>query len=368
MMDQDEATHWARERLVELIEIPSISADEHAVAVHLEKLAVELGLPVLRQDVPGYGPNLLIGAQDARLMLTAHMDTVVPTWETDGRAIVEGDIVHGLGAVDDKGSVVTCFLALRMVRAAGVDPAGLPVSIGLTVDEEEDGTGSIALAELSTPRHVIALEGTELEICNAEAGTLDCWIDVPGRAHHGSQPELGDNAVHKAIELAQELLELPVMNRKHPAVMDNVAYVQEFNGGSDLYVVPDAARLHVVVRLGGIGEGAEATRELESLCERWGATFELIEAVDPIIAALDAPVVSSLGDAVRRVCGREPSHTTMPSWTDAHSFAEAGSTAVVFGPGSLRYAHRPDEHIDVREIVAAARVLADVVLRSPDLD
>jgi acetylornithine deacetylase/succinyl-diaminopimelate desuccinylase-like protein len=366
-MGEEEASHWARERLVELIAIPSVSADEHAVAAHLEKLAIDLGLTVRRQEVPGYGPNLLIGADDARLMLTAHMDTVAPTWETDGRAVVDGGIVRGLGAVDDKGSVVTCFLALRMVRASGIDPTDLPVSIGLTVDEEEDGTGSIALASLSAPRHVIALEGTELEICNAEAGTLDCWIDVPGRAHHGSQPELGDNAVHKAIGLAQELLEMPVMNRKHPEVMDNVAYVQEFNGGSDLYVVPDAARLHVVVRLGGLGEGAEATHELEALCERWGATFELIEAVDPIIAAPDAPVVALLGDAVRRVCGREPSHTTMPSWTDAHSFAEAGSTAIVFGPGSLRYAHRPDEHIDVSEIVTAARVLADVVLRSNDL-
>ena len=57
----------------------------------------------------------------------------------------------------------------------------------------------------------------------------------------------------------------------------------------------------------------------------------------------------------------------MASWTDAHSFAEAGSTAVVFGPGTLRYAHRPDEHVDVKEIVTAARILADVVMHSRDL-
>lgn len=369
-MDLDDAVGWARDQLVELIEIPSVSAEEHAVAAHLENLAVDLGLPVRRQDVPGYGPNLLVGAEDARLMLTAHMDTVVPTWETNGRAVVDGDTVHGLGAVDDKGSVVTCFLALEMVRAAGVDPADLPVSIGLTVDEEEDGNGSMALATLGhrPPPYVIALEGTELEICVSEAGTLDCWIDVPGLANHGSQPELGDNAVHKAIGLAQELLALPIMNRGHPEVMDNIAYVQEFKGGSELYVVPDSARMHVVVRLGGVGEAAEATRELESLCRRWGVGFELIEAVDPIIAPPCSPVVAALDEAVRGVCGRDPVHAVMPSWTDAHSFAEAGSTAVVFGPGSLRYAHRPDEHIDVREIVQAARVLADVVLRSNDLD
>jgi succinyl-diaminopimelate desuccinylase len=366
-MNLDAATDWARAQLVALIEIPSLSGDEQAIAAYLEGLAVELKVPVRRQEVPGYGPNLLIGAADAKLMLTAHMDTVPATWGWDGRAVVDGDIVHGLGALDDKGSIVTCLLAFHLVRAAGIEPADLPVSIGLTVDEEEDGNGSIALASWSAPPHVIALEGTELEIGTAEAGILQCLIDVPGRSHHGSQPELGDNAVHNAIELVQELLALPVLNRAHPDVLDNIAFIQEFKGGSDLYVVPGSARLHVVVRVGGVGEAAEANDELVDLCRRRGAALTLIEAVDPILAAPDAPLVASLGAAIRRVCGTEPAHTTMPSWTDAHSFAEKGSTAVVFGPGTLRYAHRPDEHIDVNEIVTAARVLADVIVRCNDL-
>jgi acetylornithine deacetylase len=366
-MDIDAATDWAREQLVALIEIPSLSGDEHAVAAHLERLATSLELPVWRQEVPDYGPNLLIGAKDARLLLTAHMDTVRATWDWDGRAVVEGDTVHGLGALDDKGSIVTCLLAFQLVREAGLDLADLPVAIGLTVDEEEDGNGSIALASFSAPPHVIALEGTELEICTSEAGILQCLIDVPGRSYHGSQPELGDNAVHHAIELVNELLELPVLSRAHPDLLDNVAFVQDFKGGSDLYVVPDSARLQIVVRVGAIGEADEARRELEDLCGRRGAAFTLIEAVDPIVAGPGSPVVSALADAVRRVCGRAPTFTTMASWTDAHSFAEAGSTAVVFGPGTLRYAHRPDEHIDVREIVTAAQILADVVGRSRDL-
>ena len=370
MTDADETFTWARDLLVELIGIPSDSGDEHAIADRLEQVAAELDLPVRRQEVPGYGPNLLIGAEDATLMLTAHMDTVPAAWEWDGRAVVDDEIVHGLGALDDKGSVVACLLALRLARDAGANLAELPVSVGLSVDEEEDGNGSIALAALTRPRHVIALEGTELEICVAEAGALECFISVPGRSHHGSRPELGDNAVHKAFGLAQELLALPVLNRTHrerPEMLDNIAFVQEFKGGSDLHVVPDSARLRIVARLGGIGEAAEAQQALEDLCGRWGATFELIEGVDPFLTPSDAPLVPLLEDAVRRETGREPVRAGMPSWTDAHSFAEVGSTAVVFGPGTLRYAHRPDEHIDVREIVTSARILADVVLRSAEL-
>lgn len=366
-MSDFDAFGWARDLLVDLVEIPSLSGDEHAVAARLEQEALDLGLPVRRQEVPGYGPNLVIGPIGAPLMLTAHVDTVVATWDWDGRAVVDEGVVHGLGALDDKGSVVACLLTLRLLLEAGVDPAALPVSVGLTVDEEEDGNGSMALAALVAPPYVIALEGTELEICTAEAGILQCVIEMPGRSHHGSRPELGDNAVHKAVAFVQELLALPVVNRPHPDTMDNIAYVQELTGGSDLYVVPGSARLVVVVRLGGVGDAVEATRELEELCARHGAAFELIEAVDPVITPLDSAVVALLGDAVRRETGREPVLATMPSWTDAHSFAEEGSTTVGFGPGTLRVAHRPDEHIDVHEIVAAARILADVARRTDEL-
>ena len=52
----------------------------------------------------------------------------------------------------------------------------------------------------------------------------------------------------------------------------------------------------------------------------------------------------------------------MPCWTDAHSFVDiAGSAALVFGPGDLRVAHRPGEHIDLREVVQAGRILAGLL-------
>jgi acetylornithine deacetylase len=67
------------------------------------------------------------------------------------------------------------------------------------------------------------------------------------------------------------------------------------------------------------------------------------------------------------VTGSAPVLSGMSSWTDAHSFAEAGATAVVFGPGNLQQAHRVDERISVSEIVTSARVLADVLRRLDEL-
>jgi acetylornithine deacetylase/succinyl-diaminopimelate desuccinylase-like protein len=40
---------------------------------------------------------------------------------------------------------------------------------------------------------------------------------------------------------------------------------------------------------------------------------------------------------------------------------------VVFGPGHLRAAHRPDEHIDAKEIVRCARVFAALLADASSL-
>jgi acetylornithine deacetylase/succinyl-diaminopimelate desuccinylase-like protein len=364
------AEDWVRTQLVTLVEISSGSSQERAIADYLDGLATSLGLPVHRQEVPGYGPNLLIGSPRPLLVLTAHMDTVVPEWAVpDGppRARTGGDVVWGLGAQDDKGPLLAALLALLLVREAGVEPTALPVAVGLTVDEEEDGNGSIALAALVGPAHVVALEGTGMQICVAEAGTVNGDVVTTGVARHASMPERGINAIHTAMDIAQQLRALPILSRPHPETLDNAFFVQQISGGSQLSVVPADARMHVTARVGAIGEAAQAHREIAALCQRHGAHFNLIEAVEPIFAGPDAPLTRALADSLRRVLGSEAVLSTMPAWTDAHSFAEAGATAVVFGPGTLATAHRPDEHIDVREVVAAARVLADLVLHCENL-
>src|SRR5262249_53464836 len=151
-----------------------------------------------------------------------------------GRAVVDGDLVYGLGAQDDKGCIVACLLAALIARDAGAELADLPVLLGFTVDEEQDGTGSEALADLLRPRLAIALEGTGMQIANAEAGTVEAYIGVYGTAVHASMPERGDNAIHKAVELVTDFRGLPIVSRSTPGAGSNYATVRQMSGGSGL--------------------------------------------------------------------------------------------------------------------------------------
>ena len=54
---------------------------------------------------------------------------------------------------------------------------------------------------------------------------------------------------------------------------------------------------------------------------------------------------------------------TFRSHSDGNLFHEAGVKPLIFGPGDLEVAHTPDEQVDFRQIVAAAKVYTALCLR-----
>lgn len=111
-MDADLA--WAIEELARLIEIPSPYGEEAAILEHLERRIAELGGRARRVPVGEEAWNLVVAGSDhPELLLVAHVDTIRPTWDWRAVAKVEGSVVRGMGAQDDKGGVATLLLLLR---------------------------------------------------------------------------------------------------------------------------------------------------------------------------------------------------------------------------------------------------------------
>ena len=353
------ARAWVQDELARLIEIPSPSGGEGAIVDYLERRVADLSLPATRHPVAGGCDNLVVGRPaEPQVALIAHVDTVKPTWEWDGKACVRADDIWGLGAVDDKGSIAAALLGLLLARSAGVPVAALPLSLGLTVDEEEGGTGSIALASSLRPRHAVVMESTDFDIAVAEAGVVEVVLVVHGRSAHGSVPEQGDNAVVKAARMVAAMDHLPFLRSSHPLIAPAVL-VQELHGGSDLHVVPDLAEVHLDVRLGPDLASAAVLSELTGMAAGYDAEVRAIEVVDAWEAPDDSRFVSRLRTIVAETLGRDPELIGFPAWTDAHNMVEVdGAQAVVFGPGPrLSTAHRPDEHIDLRQVVECALVV-----------
>jgi acetylornithine deacetylase/succinyl-diaminopimelate desuccinylase-like protein len=360
-MNRTGARDLVLRELLDLVRIPSPSDGEHGAVDHLEARCAAWQLPTRRLRVPGAADDLLIGwSATPQLILTAHIDTVTPKWPWE--TTYDGVSVHGLGAADCKGPLIAFVLGLSFAGERGVDLESLPVAVGVCVDEESFGRGSIVMAETHGPRFVIAGEPTGLRIGTAEAGFVDAICDVRGRSAHGSFPERGDNAIEKAARLLLAVHDEPFTRAEHPLLGANVPGALWMEGGGELHIVPDRARVRIEIRVVPGGPSAvEIEARLRELAAAHGADVELLEpSVEPFETDAGAPLVGALRDAGERVLGAAPPLIGIPAWTDAHNFVDlAGSQAVVWGPGDFGLAHDPAEAIDVDEVVAAAHVVEE---------
>jgi carboxypeptidase PM20D1 len=152
------------ERLAALIRIPTVSdaagRDEGAFAVFRQALT-EL-YPLIHEHlesalVDGAVHLVWRGGGAAPVVLMAHHDVVPVTdqrWEHDPFAGVVADgLVHGRGALDDKGPLVAVLEAIDSLLMEGFVPAG-DVHVVSGGDEETMGSGARSIARLLRERGV----------------------------------------------------------------------------------------------------------------------------------------------------------------------------------------------------------------------
>ena len=92
--------------------------------------------------------------------------------------------------------------------------------------------------------------------------------------------------------------------------------------------------------------------------EWWGGQFM------PAATALDAGIVRTASEAIRSVSGHPPRVEAMTYGADMRLLVnQGGIPTVLFGPGDVRRAHRPDELVPIEDLLTVARVIALLILR-----
>jgi len=91
--------------------------------------------------------------------------------------------------------------------------------------------------------------------------------------------------------------------------------------------------------------------------EWWGGTFE------PAETDVDHPIVSTLTHA-HQTFGKQPVLEGMPYGADMRLLVhQGGMPTVMFGPGDVRLAHKPNEYVPVADLIHVAQTLALTALR-----
>ena len=121
---------------------------------------------------------------------------------------------------------------------------------------------------------------------------------------------------------------------------------------------PGEARAELEAAVAGAAAGDPWLEEHPPRVDWWGAQFEPART-DP-----GAEVVRAARGAHRDASGREADLRGMTYGADMRLLVNvAGVPTVLYGPGDVRRAHRPDEGVEVEELVTAARAYALLALR-----
>src|SRR5215208_6314920 len=372
--------------LRELVRVPSVTGEEGAVGVIVERAFSERGLDVdtweaTREETEPYRehvgeqssyenrPNVAgtrRGAGGGRsILLNAHTDTVDPgdpaAWRGDPLSgNLEGDLLYGRGSCDMKGGLVTHLGALGALST---------VLRGYRADA------------------AIITEPTRLALVPAQGGSLVFRLKVPGRSAHAAVRDEGVSALEKFVPIFENLGELeqerngvlshPLYDGLRNKVPINIGVVRAGNWASTVPeslvaegrvgLIPgeevDPFKDLVSERISAVADRDPWLREHRPELEWFGGQFE------PAEVESDAPICEAVKKAHERVTGEEPPVEGVPYGADMRLFIRfGGMPCVMYGAGDARVAHAPDEHISVTELLTAASTLACLLADWCDVD
>ncbi|MDF3056652.1 MAG: acetylornithine deacetylase [Rariglobus sp.] len=343
-------------------------------------------LPPAQHGFPRYNVLGKLAARGAKktLHFNAHYD-VVPVsgdWRHGSpfSGAVERGWIYGRGTADMKGSHASLLLALRALKATGVVPK-THIEVSFTADEETDselGAGWLVKHAPIRPDYAIVMEGGEGNgICCGHNGVVWLNVTVHGRAAHGSRPEHGINALEKmsalvgALDaykrlLAKRTFTAPDGTVKTPTI--NLGGIFAPGEGGKINTVPALASFSIDRRVLPVETVAAAEKELRAFLQQAAKaipqcriTVEKVSDNHPCFTPPEGPFFAAMADCVTRVRRVKSVFRTSYGFNDMHFFSHHLKIPTLgHGPGG-DHCHAVDERASVRELVASAKIYAELM-------
>lgn len=309
---------------IELMQLDSTSGRETAAMEWLEGYLAARDWRVQRIPVTNGRFDVLATSGDAPLVtLSTHIDTVPPFIPPR----LDGDTLWGRGACDAKGIAASMIGAAEKLRGRRI-----PIALLFVVGEEVTHDGAEAANRFpTTSKALINGEPTESKLAVGTKGAMRFTLRTRGQAAHSAYPHLGRSAISELVKLLAEVdaLQLPT----DAQLGETTINIGKIMGGVADNVMAPSAEAHLMARL------VTPPAELEQVLRAWvkdraelemGITVELARL--GTIPGFETCVAAYATDIPK-----------LTNWGTPH----------LFGPGSIHFAHRDDEHVRVSELRSA---------------
>lgn len=395
--------------LRDLLRIPSITGREadaqRWLADHMRWLGLDVDVwsidvarvqrhplfPGMEVDRSGHEALGLVGmwrsGDGPCLIFNGHID-VVPegnhaNWRHDPwSAEIEDGRIYGRGACDMKGGLLAALYAVKAVRASGVLVHGT-LTIQSVIGEEDGGIGTFTtLLRGHSGDAAIVCEPTSLRLIPAQAGALTFIVTVRGKSAHACVRLEGVSAIEKYLEIHHALRELEGERNSHVdhPLLGKLALpyplsIGRLSAGNWSSSVPE--ELVFEGRIGvAVGESVEDVRQ------QFEQTLGEIAQADPWLRShppevvwsggqfdsgeipADHPLVSLCRQSMIDLTESAPELEGAPYGSDLRLLVnQGGIPSILFGPGDVRVAHMPDEHVRIDDVMLAARAYILAAMR-----
>jgi putative selenium metabolism hydrolase len=370
--------------LQDLVRIPSLSAQEEAVAIRLADEMRKVGFADVWTDRIGNVIGRIGAGSGPKLLFDGHMDTVdvgdparwsVPPYD----AVIRDGVLYGRGACDMKGGLAAMVYAAKSLLDSGIELKGDLYVAGVVQEEPFEGRAVQALIEEEglRPDFVVLGEPSNLQVKLGHRGRVEIRVEVQGKAAHASTPELGDNAIHNAARLIFGIELLAPRLATDPFLGQGTIAVTEIESeAASRNAIPDCCIFYIDRRL-TLGETErKALAEVQNIVntEEVDARVEITEqramsysgygfrarsSFPAWVLPEDSHLVQATVRSVRDALGYRPRLGRWGFSTDGtYTAGVANIPTIGFGPGEERYAHTQDEQIRLNDVVDAARVYA----------
>jgi [amino group carrier protein]-lysine/ornithine hydrolase len=335
-----------------LVEIPSLSDDEHAAVAELCRQMDARGF---RTSIDAAGNAIgVTGSGQRQIVLLGHIDTVpgqIPVR-------IENGELWGRGAVDAKGPLCTFVAA---AAAAAPDLSASVIVVGAVGEERLGSPGANAVAAWDAPDYCVIGEPSGWDaVCLGYRGTLGFHYRLRQPSRHTAGP--GESAGEQAIAFWNALVaEVDTMNAAMGASSGFTTItptLREMHSGAN--GLEDEAVMSIGLRLPPEVDTDRLQGRLRELAPP--AVIEVNGVQPGFRSPKQTPLVPPFLRAIR-AAGGSPRFTLKLGTSDMTVVGPVWNCPIVtYGPGDASLDHTPEERIDLDHYGRAIRILRDVLV------
>ena len=394
----------------DLVNIPSATGQEKAIAEFILEWFHANGLKTVRQDVEVDRPNavgILKGdGTGLSLGFNGHMDTsftgtaedlrMVANVEPDSelRGSIKDGKVLGLGISNMKGGIAAFMMAGKALKKSGIQLKGdlilaavvgeisrTPIGPWQTKEYRGEGTGTRHL--LTHGMHAdyaVVADGSDMNIVWTQTGVVQVKIATFGKAEaawgtkRSTHPMEQLNAIVKmtkiidALENWAAIFEENYIYTSPTGPIFPKVNIGAIEGGAPYRpnYFPGVCTIYVDVRMPPQVRPVRIRYEMEQALSKLGIDYEMDfyksllghegKGVEPLVQSIQEIHEFLFGSKLRF---EAPDRASI--WTDTNVYNELGIPAVKIGPRGKRVGPR-NEELDIDQMVNAAQIYALVAL------